>query len=264
MGVIYDQRPWPSTIKPPLGEQVSDDHPLLPTYGLIVQEGGGTTTKPLRNIGPNGTLTNSPIWTIGNRGQVIEFTGITEHINCGPVENIFTDLETCTLVLGWEKTDGTNRSSSAFSDDNTDGVNAERVQTHLPHSDGTVYFDFGSTGSGRISAAGLDHTTPNIWTFVADVNVREIWQGGVLQASTTSSSTRLNTSDDFFINKRSDLKLGDLALFGFLYVYDGRRLTIDEIQSITRFPFQFFKTRHYWSIPAAVATTRMLLTGVGI
>ena len=143
------------------------------------------------------------------------------------------------IVLGYEKTDATNRNSAAFGFTSTDA--STRCGALLPYGTGTVYWDFGSaTTTGRVSVAGLSFGDDN-WCFIASNSntTRKIYQNGALKAeNNTASATRTDSNTQFLLGKHS-ATISDLAKYKYFYVYNDRILTESEVLSLHQDPYQF-------------------------
>jgi hypothetical protein len=226
---------YPNT-KPPAGAQINWGHPLAPDIlALVINEGG--SGGGLRDLVSGRVFSpSSANWrrVINQRGQAIEHTDITNYWDLGPIRTLESaGMSEVTVVMGYRKTDTTNRASAAFGLDNS-----RPFDVLLPFSDGKVYWDFASLseGSGRVSVAGLTFGN-DIWAFVAGARGREIWQNGALKASNTGVATLSSTSISMRLNTTANLN-GDLAEVSFFYVYK-RELPHSAIRRISAAPYSF-------------------------
>lgn len=71
---------------------------------------------------------------------------------------------------------------------------SSRIGTHIPYTDGKVYWDFGgiTEGSSRLSIASLAFSVEDRWCFTAGSRGMEVWQNGILRASNAGTTTRTN------------------------------------------------------------------------
>lgn len=72
----------------------------------------------------------------------------------------------------------------------------QRCGAHVPFTDGVVYWDFGgvTSGSTRLSVAGLTISNRDSWVFTAGLRGMEIWQNGRLRASNGGTPSRVGGS----------------------------------------------------------------------
>ena len=177
----------------PIGNAQVDGSLLDPNRlkALFVPSMGGGV-----NIAP-GKIERSPAYAMSSNlgiaakkpGMGYEFTlDSSQNLDCGPA-NFLLDPESCTILLA------TQRNSASIGSGTSNGYATgptDRVLTHLPFSDGNIYWDYGNAtaGSGRlsVSSAGFLATgTVNNWAFVAGKRGREIWRNGVRIASNPSA-----------------------------------------------------------------------------
>jgi hypothetical protein len=157
-------------------------------------------------------------------------------------DSVFTSSGQATIVLLRRKKDTTARASVAF------GyvlAQEDRVIAHLPYSDGTSYFDFGTMYGGRLSAPSLSYTTePECYVFVADSTSRgrEIWRNGSLVASSTSeTATRPSNTTSAFGLGGLDAYVASDSEEQSLFVVFPYALTQIECERISYNPWQIFK-----------------------
>lgn len=188
---------------------------------------------------------------LGRRGPVVRFASESAcylyTAKYGTNDSDFLPTAAnCSIVLAWRKTDTTNRTGRAL----LTGSGTSLLGLYLPYSDGTVYFDYGGTGSGttRVSKSGLTFGD-DLWVFTVGPRGMEIWQNGVRRASNTAKPTRTSSSARLNINGDGS---GDRADFGGLLVYK-RQLAMHEIVAITadmHAPFRPAKRRAVGPVPA--------------
>lgn len=179
------------------------------------------------------------------------------------------ELTAITILARYGKVDTTARGTSAFGCTNTS--NPQRINCHLPWSDGNIYWDFGYTTSyNRLSVGGLSWSPDDAFAFVCEngtTNGQEIWQNGTRRAQgTPAAGTRAADTGDFLLFGYA-ANSSDLARFQEFAIFD-RRLTDAEIQEWTWGEPQLVHElgRRTWFIPAAAAaayTSRLALLGVG-
>lgn len=145
----------------------------------------------------------------------------------------------CSILIGYRKTDSTNRASTAFGTYATEA--AYRLQAHLPWSDGTIYWDFGGTtaGTSRLSVAGLSFSSYNNWALtVGNGRGMQIYQDGILRATQTGSAVRSVASNSFHAGWW--VEAADNAEVSYLYIIN-RNITDVEAKSISDNPHQIFQ-----------------------
>jgi hypothetical protein len=236
MAIDVFQKQW--SVEPPVSARAVQGHPLCPRHGFLVN--GGAIVDVARGVVAQPDV-SAGLWTPGSvRGYA---TKTREHTTGGNFDRlgptaVLYPLQEVTIVMGYEKTDGTFRVSAAFGQEtNAGGTGAgnSRVSSHLPFSDGTVYWDFGGdSGGNRLSVGGLSFGD-DIWCFTTGPRGMEIFQNGLLRASNGSNSTRSDQADTATLGKLASSG-SDLAKYKFFYIY-WRQLTTDEIREITRSPF---------------------------
>ena len=210
-------------------------HPTVPagTLGLYIFDGPG---PPLNLVDrgeqtPYGTAASGsltfPSWSAGARGGAMTYTATTDGISIGEntQHRIATDV---TIILGYEKTDGTNRNSQAF------GYNGaiSRMLVHLPWSDGNAYWDF---GAGRLTLAAAGVTGYNVWAFTAGPRGMEIYKN-LTRTNAASFPTRTIT-DAVSFGLGSHGIGTDLARTYFFFLHS-RQLPIPYINAAIADPYR--------------------------
>ena len=201
--------------KPPVGVQIRRDLPAGAIGLWLFNEGARPVNLVGHPLAPIGAL-NSSTWGHGDFGPCIvhDATGDDSLLISNPTNVLPT--QGITICMGYEKRDATLRASVAFSlDTNTQ---SERVMTHLPFSDGTVYWDFGGDveGTNRLSAAGLTTSGYHAWGFTTGPRGMEIWQDGVRRAANAANPTRSASSNSWRLGGNS---ASDLANYYWLFVH---------------------------------------------
>lgn len=147
----------------------------------------------------------------------------------------------CTILVYSRFTDTTNRASSLFG-----FAGANRVQAHVPYSDGTIYWDYGGTGNRRTTYAGFTKTT-NAETYAFQYGVinpyRAIWRNRQLLASGTTVDTaaRGATTEPFYVGGAYG-QTGDNVEVYLLAVVN-HVMSAGEIHAFNENPWQIFKKR---------------------
>jgi hypothetical protein len=153
-----------------------------------------------------------------------------------------------TVLIGYEKTDNTNRSSIAFSQLN---LGETRCMAHFPWSDGNVYFDFGgaSEGTSRLSVAGQTFESAH-WVFQSSNPRSEmrIYKNGVSIASNNGGIDR--GAGGYLCLGSNGLTTGDLAKYHYLHIFS-RYLSHAEIDEMYANPYQLWKPRRSFFLAAA-------------
>lgn len=145
-----------------------------------------------------------------------------------------------TIMLGYRKTDTTNRISAAFGSDST--TTTDRIGCHLPYSDGRVYFDFGgfTPGSSSINVAWTSDTIPHIWTFTGGPRGMEIWRDGILLTSNSAHPVRTSgVFKQWYIGGGNTVNT-DAAELEFGYLWPSQ-LPQSAIRQLSSDPFQFWR-----------------------
>jgi hypothetical protein len=187
------------------------------------------------NVGVNGSAS----WRATTRGPGVEFATTSANLQIGNVDDLTFLTREVTALIGWEKTDTTNRASSAWG---YSGVLNKRLHSHMPFSDGTVYFDFGgqTSGSTRLAVAGLTVTGYNTWGFSVGRGM-QMWQAqNGLHARLVGSNAATPTRDagaqnsGFHLNQPSSG--GDLAICHWFFLHR-LQLSGEHVRAILAAPF---------------------------
>lgn len=194
---------------------------------------------------PQGSVTSDGLTPIGQGVRSAAGTNNVLGMKATVPPN-FLPTAYATIVIGYYKTDTTNRVSAAFGTaGSTTPANSNRMGCHLPYSDGTVYFDWGgSTGANRVTKAGLGTGNFNgVWSFTSGSALR-IWKDGQLLSTGSGAATRIDADLDsvWLFNGNSGGTLPsavtgqDNAVIPFFYLYN-RELTATELQQLARSPY---------------------------
>jgi len=177
--------------------------PDITRQGLIVHydfgetncyNGSGTTITDLSGVGNNGTLTNSPTYSI-NDGGIFTFNGTNQYIYDGSVTNPPTRTFSLNVVAKFSDTGAGGRYVMALGRDiGTDGGMALIAYGFASANSGQIIFELGS-GFGRVSS-GIVPTT-GIWydlTVTADGTTTKFYVNGVLANTGTQSTGQIASS----------------------------------------------------------------------
>lgn len=222
-------------IKPPVGTQINWRNPLargMIGCWLFNENAGDMKDLVRRQAGSRG---NVP-W-----GTTVDGIGLqaTSLLTPPPLTPDIIPTTEITIIIGFRKTDATNRESGAFGMIN-ETTASKLCGCHCPYSDGTVYWDFGgsSGGSTRLSVGSLTVSGFNVWGFSAGTPGMQIWQNGVLRATQSGHGTRTVSTNNFGLGYHNT-KVMDNAAFAFLFLYN-RMLMADEQQRIGINPYGMF------------------------
>lgn len=201
---------------------------------------------------------NGMVPSIGKEGKAWSFPaatpGIGEVITIGP--NTALDGVNVTIFIKRRVLDTTNRSSSAFA---SDQGTPERLNCHMPFSDGVIYWDHGDSVDGRISWSGYSKDTSVIDNFLFHHGTRGkgIWYNGSEKAFSTTSQTRTPAGGDLRINRGT--LVGDRQEVFLFYMWN-RQLADSEIESVFENPWRIYRPRsQYIQIPSAGGPTPFVL-----
>ncbi len=167
----------------------------------------------------------------GPRVGVTNVNGVLTYTAGG----VLTPTVGVTVMCGFRKRDATLRSSGAF------GLNSgSRLGAHCPFSDGVVYWDWKTTGTGfRISQSGLTFGD-DIWAFTMGPDRgQEIWQNGQLKASGTYGGARTADNFDFVIGNHNTTT-ADFVDWDFFYMWSWQ-IPAAVIQALSVRPFAVFE-----------------------
>lgn len=162
------------------------DNPAWQLSGLWVPSANANLAA--RGRGDSITLSNTTLSGTGNGQAWANDAGTNRYVS------LLTETPTqgCTIVLGGGVT--TSGANGEFGVNSTN--NTHRLGGHIPYSpDGRVIFDYGGTVStNRITVASLTIGRNDIWAFTSGPRGMEIWQNGVLRASTAFNPSRTSVS----------------------------------------------------------------------
>lgn len=223
---------------------LNNNHPLARNIILCVpfHEQGGDLAHDLSKNRKHCTVSPDFNWVSGTYGRAFNHDAQADRSSFGDITSILPTSK-CTILIGFRKTDTTNRDSGLFGID-PDVAAARKIGAHCPYSDGTVYFDFGGSTNGttRVQVASLTISTlPQVFCFTTGARGMEIWQNGLKRASNAANPTRTNTGGDTFkLGNHGGAAGSDFINFEFFFMWN-RQLTNQEIQQISRDPWVFLR-----------------------
>ena len=186
---------------------------VLPICG-VSGSGGRVHELPVRPIlTQTPTVTNSASRHNGLWRFKLDGTG--EKMVFGPADTILP-LSNCTIVLGYRKTDATNRDHAAFGVDV--GTNTPRCEAAIPKADGDVQFIWKNGAGSNLLVSDLTFGD-DVWGFTTGARGMEIWQNGYLRASSVDNLTRVSTTDDFTWGEGKYSDLADLSEYTHMLVW---------------------------------------------
>lgn len=196
----------------------------------------------------SGRRNNSGSLTIGGVPSYIrvgdkwgfEFVSDTALITVGKIDDLVA-LENVTIVVGYYKTDATNRNSGVFG--SSSSTSSKYCSGILPWSTGIAYWNFGSSisGAGRIDTTTHGSGNPTMgddcWVLTSG-NSRgmEMWQNGIRIAhhATANITRTADAAATLRLNRHSTYG-GNPSVYKYFLVYN-RVLSVEEIDLISRFP----------------------------
>ena len=201
----------------------------------------------------------APVLSAGSVGKGYELTSSNGNYASTNISDLTTLIGTaeaaCLFVT--QKLDSTNRNSCAFAP--TSAGTTARFASHAPYSDGTTYFDFGgSSGSNRISVAGLDYSKPTAFLMSGALNGLRIVQDGVLRASSSTTVTRTADTNNI-LQLMDNGNNTDLQRFYAIFFW-ARDIQLQEAQSLSANPWQLLnpiQQKWFFSPPAGISDTLM-------
>jgi hypothetical protein len=146
----------------------------------------------------------------------------------------------CTILMLYEKADGTARASTAFVL-NISGNPTSQIAANVPWVDGNVYFGYGGFGAGTSINAGALTVTADAWVFSVGGRGFEVWQNGIKRASNSDTPTRTASGASPFVlgAKSVDAIFSDIAHYN-LFAMWARQLTKDEILMVSGDPYMLW------------------------
>lgn len=252
-------------LQPETGRQLALSHPM--TRGLVmavnfaaqgVNSGAGSEIALIPEdtgvAGPGRWLNASVSYATGvNRfGRWVGFNNANTSSFLEWQRSDFVPTTAVSILMLYEKGDGSNRNCLAGSVDYGLGSITNSCNHHVPFSDGVVYFDWGGNVNGvtRVQVGGLSFGADR-WVFTVGSRGMEIWQNGIKQASNGVTPTRNKDATMPFKLGASVSGSGTLCDIAHWNVYAmwSRQLTPDEIVTVSADPYLL------WEQPSAFAFT---------
>ena len=199
MAIDIFPKAW-STIPPTTAKAIAG-HPHIPRHGFLFD---GRAVDIVRNVigtpaGTPGAVVWSPSAVKRYPGKAREHSGISDFDQLG-LDSLLLPTGPISIVLGYEKTDATNRNSVAFG---TEGVAANACHAYLPHNaSSAVIFDYGGEGGANRISAGIPTAGDDIWTFTVGVRGMEMWQNYAKLASNANNNTRTQGTVQFQLGRK--------------------------------------------------------------
>ena len=240
MAIDIFPKAW--SIVPPITAKSIPGHSLCPRHGFLFD---GAVVDIVRGV--RGTPAGTPgtvLWSSSAvkryPGKAREHSGISDFDQLG-LDSLLLPTGPISIVLGYQKTDTTNRNSVAFG---TEGAAANACHAYLPHSaSAAVIFDYGGEGGGNRISAGIPTAGDDIWTFTVGVRGMEMWQNYALLASNANNNTRTQGGVQFQLGRKLPGPVeSDFAKFKFMWIYH-YQLTTRQIYEIVSWPFQWVDPR---------------------
>lgn len=144
-------------------------------------------------------LTGSAYYGAGHQGIIGRTVAGTNRVQlASDSRNIVPTSGGFTVALHYRKI-GAAAATAGFGLDATAAA-ALRAGTHLPFSDGTLYWDFGgnTAGTSRLTAASLTYGD-DFWVFNSGPRGMEIWQNGILRASQAGNANWFASSNPYLL-----------------------------------------------------------------
>lgn len=183
---------------------------------LVFWEGGGPPYDLVRR--KLATIVNTPIWSVNELGPAGETDATSDYWHLGD-SSLILPTARCTMAFISEKTDATDRASSALGPVTT--ATNQRCGGHFPFSNGNYIFDFGGTANGasRVTIASPAFAGPRKIVLRGGSRGMAVWENGVELASHASAITRSATTTDLQINQGHGAG-GDLAKYSMVGFFD--------------------------------------------
>jgi hypothetical protein len=164
----------------------------------------------------------------------LSFSNVNDNVSIAASSADVTPTQRATVLVVRRKHDTTARASFLFGA--TAAGTTDRCAASVPFNDGTVYWDFGNTsGPGRLSVAGLTFTTdPEMWAFVAGSRGMAIYRDGLLLASSSTATSRVDIGGEFAVN--AGPVSGDLEDVSFFALLDAE-WTAEQVQAWVADPY---------------------------
>lgn len=190
----------------------------------------------INNITPTNSGVTSGTGANGNRAI---FDNVNDYLDYG-ASNVFMPGTSLTCIIGWKKTDATDRDAQAIC---VDATGADRFWFTPNHwVNGFVYCDFGGSAAppNRIVDVAPGAAGDDIWGCVMGNTVKQLWKNGTKTAEIALGTTYTPSTATLRINKAVNLQGGDLGECDFILIYSGEK-SAGEMAAIMADPFAPFR-----------------------
>lgn len=241
---------------PPLGAQLDRSSPL--TRGLIevarpVPQGVRTYNRP-----GNAGLTGGTV-QVGRVGLARSHTSNTDNTTV-VVDGTRLPTTQCTVLVYFSRRSTILTGFYGFANSDALTFN-QRISSHLPYSDGVVYWDFGgvSAGTTRVNTGVLSWPadTPMLFVMTSGPRGMEIWRDGQLLASNGASPTRTTSASTDSWRLGGPVDQADPHNDYHLAALWERQLSSAEVRELSANPWRLFRSARR-TVPLAVAATAEL------
>ncbi len=202
-------------------------------------------------------LVRGPVETINTAHTLGPFGVEVRRLSGGPASRVrqfpaaqLSTTEATIVLRGQALALGT---SGEIGEDSA-GSLSHRLGSHLPYSDGRVYWDFGgaTSGTNRVDVGGLSFSRGDTWVLSAGPRGMEIWQNGILRASHGNAPTRsASTSGWWGIGAHNTEDIG-VECAWYLSALSSKQLSTTECERISRDVNQLFEFDGGMGWPGAV------------
>lgn len=201
--------------------------PTVPTLNLAHSLAGNVkfaviipTAGDFKCYKNNITPTNSGVTNgTGANGPRAVFDDVNDYLDYG-ASNVFMPSTNLTCLMGWKKTDGTDRDSQAIC---VDATGADRFWFTPNHwVNGFVYADFGGASAppNRIVDVAPGAAGDDVWACVMGATVKQLWKNGSKTAEIAAGTTYTPSTATLRIGKSVNLQGGDLGELDFAFIFD--------------------------------------------
>ena len=226
-------------IIPGAGSLALPGHRLCPKYAFVFREGVRDLVSQVQaptTAATPGSILFSPTSARGIPGTAREHSATTDRTDLG-LDTLLLPTGPVTIVLGWQKTDATNRNAATFGDMGAAAGNC--ADAYVPFSDGVVYFDWGGQTNGvtRVQVGSLT-IGDDVWVFTVGAREMAIYQNGISRVSSAINPTRTQATAQWALGDRgagSDVS-SDLGKYKFVFIYH-YQLRVEDIIEISHRPF---------------------------
>lgn len=205
--------------------------------------------RDLTRLGTGVTQVWLPNMQYTRDGSTVAYPGALRLVANGPylqiphpttglgLNDLFTNPTECTILLVYRHRDTTNRMNAAFGVDPVGGSTfPNMIGSHLPWSDGKIYWDFGENAGGLVEGANrlsFAYTKDLLWHWWAFVvgggQGKRVYRDGILLGSDSGTPTRnVTNSSRFYVGNNEFNHLPDNADLSEVVGFD-RAMSPDEV-----------------------------------